>query len=114
MVAFQNAENALAWCLDTQEALLDTEWPEDILDHPSGAVVLMPASVTKEATANEGSKATHNITISNGGGKSESLPYLFRGLRVRMGIHTGLPQAEYNPRTNSVDYFGPMVYSTMM
>ena len=96
MVAFQNAENALSWCLDTQEALLFAEWPPDILEHPSCAVVAIPNAITTE----EG-KSTNVVS---------DLPYLLRGLRVRMGIHSGLPQAEYNPRTNSVDYFGPMVF----
>jgi class 3 adenylate cyclase len=31
----------------------------------------------------------------------------FRGLRVRMGVHTGRPEAR--TRNNTVDYFGPMV-----
>ena len=98
MVAFQYADNAAAFCLDAQEALLFAEWPADILEHSSCAIV--PATIT--STTEEGNSAN----------EASDVPYLFRGLRVRMGIHTGLPHAEYNPRTNSVDYFGPMVYMT--
>ena len=97
MVAFQYADDAVAWCLETQGALLFANWPPDILEHPSCAVVAMPITITTE-----GGNSTNVVS---------DLPYLFRGLRVRMGIHTGLPQAEYNPRTNSVDYFGPMVFT---
>jgi predicted ATPase/class 3 adenylate cyclase len=32
-----------------------------------------------------------------------------RGLAVRMGIHTGLPQLQVNPLSGRMDYFGPMV-----
>ena len=36
-------------------------------------------------------------------------PLLYRGLRVRMGIHTGEPRAQQDPVTGRMDYFGPMV-----
>ena len=85
MVAFRSADAALAWCLDTQKALLFADWPPVILQLNSCVTVAMPAEINTD------------------------LLYVFRGLRVRMGVHTGFPQAEYNPRTNGVDYFGPMV-----
>jgi class 3 adenylate cyclase len=34
---------------------------------------------------------------------------LYRGLRVRMGVHCGEPRAERDPTTTRFDYFGPMV-----
>eukprot|EP00906_Rhabdomonas_costata_P011058 RCo015563 len=85
MVAFRSAVDAADWCMSVQETLLTAPWPQDILEQPSCCVVHMPDSSTT------------------------SIPYLFRGLRVRMGMHVGFPQPEYNPRTNGVDYFGPMV-----
>lgn len=34
---------------------------------------------------------------------------IYRGFRVRMGIHTGNPSCEEDPVTKRMDYFGPMV-----
>ena len=90
MVAFQEAPVAISWALDVQEALMRVHWPADILKEESCTEVL-------REDANENCK----------GEGSEK--YLFRGLRVRIGIHTGMPELEYNPRTNGVDYFGPVV-----
>lgn len=34
---------------------------------------------------------------------------MYRGLRVRMGIHYGEPIAQEDPASRRTDYFGPMV-----
>eukprot|EP00906_Rhabdomonas_costata_P017194 RCo024790 len=87
MVTFQDADSAVLWALDVQDELLDVSWPDDILRQKSCEVVY-----STEARDRDGYPAV-----------------LFRGLRVRIGMHTGLPEPEYNSRTNRVDYFGPMV-----
>ena len=80
MVAFEDPLVAVSWCLDVQQALLEVTWPENIYNHEKSKLVT-----------------------------SESGKVLYRGLRVRMGIHTGSPSAQEDPVTGRMDYFGPMV-----
>lgn len=80
MVAFADPVTAVSWCLDTQETLLNAKWPEKLYEHKKSAIVY-----------------------------SESGLLLYRGLRVRMGVHCGNPSAEEDPVNGRMDYFGPMV-----
>ncbi|HYI00251.1 ATP-binding protein [Hyalangium sp.] len=79
MVAFPSVEDALRWCLDVQEVLLDAPWPEALLAWPEAA---------EERDA---------------GG------LLYRGLRVRMGVHVGEPERRVDAGTGRIDYIGRMV-----
>jgi hypothetical protein len=38
-MAFQQVSDAVAWCCDVQQALLEAEWPEALLEHPGAAEV---------------------------------------------------------------------------
>eukprot|EP01119_Soliformovum_irregulare_P015373 TRINITY_DN4320_c0_g1_i2.p1 TRINITY_DN4320_c0_g1~~TRINITY_DN4320_c0_g1_i2.p1 ORF type:complete len:1649 (+),score=817.75 TRINITY_DN4320_c0_g1_i2:111-5057(+) len=80
MIAFADVMDATKWCLSVQQALLKAEWPEACYIHPDA----------KEAHDDVGN-------------------LIFRGLRVRMGIHVGDPSCEEDPVTKRMDYFGPMV-----
>lgn len=79
MVAFTSETEAVRWCLEAQRALLEAPWPEALLAEPDAAEVRGP----------------HGL--------------LFRGLRVRMGIHRGDPECRVDERTGRADYFGRMV-----
>ena len=79
MIAFNNSKDALRWCLCMQDMLLG-------LDYPDGLLKL------------EDSKVVTNQNV-----------LIWRGLRVRMGIHTGTPQCETDPVTKRMDYYGQMV-----
>ncbi len=79
MIAFADPRDAVSWALDAQEALVAAPWPDDLLHQP-------------EASA-----------VTRGGDP------IFRGLRVRIGIHTGAPEPRPNPLTGRMDYFGPVV-----
>lgn len=80
MVSFQTVSAALLWCFSVQIRLLTADWPQEILDTEQGRPVY----------ADDGT-------------------LLYRGLRVRMGIHYGWPVCEVDPVNNRMDYFGPMV-----
>ncbi len=84
-VVFPNISNALAWCAEVQEALLAEQWPERILEH----------HYAKEEWSSDGQPTL-----------------LFRGLRVRMGVHVGEAQRIFDRMTTRHQYLGPTVDST--
>ena len=62
IVAFHEPLDAIGWALHVQLALLEAPWPPELLTHPQARLETCPE------------------------GK-----LLFRGLRVRMAINTGVP-----------------------
>lgn len=80
MVSFPTATSALLWCFAVQQALLEVQWPSEVLSSILG----------QEIYDND-----HTL--------------IFKGLSVRMGIHWGGPVCEHDPVTRRMDYFGPMV-----
>eukprot|EP00741_Cyanophora_paradoxa_P004456 tig00000803_g4325.t1 len=80
MIAFASALEAIRFCLDVQVQLTKEEWDPELLKNPESAVE-----------------------------EDEAGSLLWRGLRVRMGCHTGEPSCEPDPTTRRMDYFGPMV-----
>eukprot|EP01059_Diplonema_ambulator_P000617 TRINITY_DN10508_c0_g1_i1.p1 TRINITY_DN10508_c0_g1~~TRINITY_DN10508_c0_g1_i1.p1 ORF type:complete len:1058 (+),score=307.32 TRINITY_DN10508_c0_g1_i1:652-3825(+) len=80
MVAFSSSRDAVKWCLHMQEALINIDYPMSLL---------LQASARLE--------------------KDKFGTVIWRGLRVRMGIHTGFPESSLDPVTGRMDYYGPMV-----
>ncbi len=78
---FVRAFDALRWCTETQNALLSITWPQSLLEHP-GAI------------------EEHDV-------KDERV--IFRGLRVRMGVHAGHPRVARDAITRRVQYIGPSI-----
>ncbi len=78
---FQHTVNALEWCQDVQQELVKAEWPESLLEHPG---------------ASEEWGDTDDRVI-------------YKGPRVRMGVHVGNPKLLRDPMTRKVDYIGPCV-----
>ncbi|CAG8960584.1 hypothetical protein HYFRA_00013407 [Hymenoscyphus fraxineus] len=80
MVSFPTATSALLWTFAVQQALLEVEWPSEVLSSMLGQEIY---------------DSDQNL--------------IFKGLSVRMGIHWGSPVCENDPVTRRMDYFGPMV-----
>ena len=74
MVAFWSAVDACKWCLAVQQELLLVQWPEKLYTHNDA-----------------------NQQLTEGGG------VLYKGLRVRMGMHTGTPTCKEDPITKRMD-----------
>ena len=75
--------DAAAFCLALQEALLYQPWPGELLDQPE------TCTIVREADSS---------------GKTE---VLFRGLRIRMGMHTGVPSSiTVSSSSRTVEYIG--------
>ncbi len=79
MAAFCSPTDAVRWCLEAQQALLEVDWPAELLAQPEAAEELGPRG------------------------------FLHRGLRVRMGLHSGEPECRVDERTGRVDYLGRVV-----
>ncbi|KAJ9459445.1 Adenylate cyclase [Diplonema papillatum] len=80
MVSFDTALEGFDFSLCVQERFVSAPWPEDLLLHPL-------CQATQDA---------------------DSRVY-WRGLRVRIGLHTGPARLEFNPTTSRADYMGPTV-----
>jgi class 3 adenylate cyclase/tetratricopeptide (TPR) repeat protein len=80
MVAFSSAASALRFCAQAQLALHRAAWPEALLEDRS------PIAAA--------------LSTADGA---------FRGVRVRMGVHTGKPTPTPDPQTGRTDYLGRMV-----
>jgi class 3 adenylate cyclase len=81
-LVFVRAFDALRWCVEAQNALLAVAWPESLLSHPGAAEEV-------------------------DGGMDERT--VFRGLRVRMGVHVGHPRVVKDAMTRRVEYVGSAV-----
>lgn len=82
MCAFHRVEDAVEFAIKTQISLVYGDWPNELMSLKPGRIEYD----TEDANA-----------------------MIFRGLRVRMGIHVGKPIVEKDPVTGRYDYFGPVV-----
>lgn len=81
MVSFPTPFSALVWCFNVQQQLISADWPAEILESTEGCVIT----------------------------DSSNQDVIYRGLRVRMGIHWGSPNCWPDAVTDRMDYFGLMV-----
>ena len=82
-VSFAKPESALQFCLVVQKKVKVARWPREIVDY----------------------------AIHNASGRRQHSDYVQpRGLRIRMGIHFGMPfSCSLNQLTGRMDYYGRMV-----
>lgn len=80
MCAFSNCIEAVDFALQIQNCLLECNWPVELLEN----------ELCKEI-------------------RGEDDTILWRGLRVRFGIHVGYPIVSQDPTSHRDDYFGPVV-----
>ena len=72
-ISFERPEDAIRFCFKVQVDLLKEEWAEDVFKHPDAKIEASPSGAV-----------------------------LYRGLRVRMGVHTGEPTCAKNPVTGGL------------
>jgi Amt family ammonium transporter len=77
MCAFPSCVDATKYCIAVQRRLLDAKWPKEIYTNYAARVQ------------------------DDGEGH-----IMWKGLRVRMGLHSGQPSSKENPVTTRTDYFG--------
>ncbi|ELR20409.1 serine/threonine protein kinase, putative [Acanthamoeba castellanii str. Neff] len=82
-MAFASMLDAVEWSMDVQRSLMEVEWPKALLEHPGAA------------------EEWDDIHERPG--------LMFKGLRVRMGVHVGNPRVIRDPKTRRVEYIGPVV-----
>ncbi|DBA88293.1 TPA: hypothetical protein ACH3X1_016534 [Trebouxia sp. C0004] len=84
IVAFHDPIDAIGWCLHVQLALLEAPWPSDLLQQPQAKV-----------------------------GNYQDGKLMFRGLRLRMAINTGVPaEIIVHSDHKHVEYRGEIVELT--
>lgn len=106
------AQDAHTWyvcCIQAQEQLLDVPWPRKLLDHPFCAPVTLG-----EVCAARNPDIAMTVRDSGALPLEQQGPLVMNGLRVRMGINTGVPDDIFvHDLTEHVEYRGgvPMLSS---
>jgi class 3 adenylate cyclase len=104
-MAFQSASDAVAWCSEVQQALLRVEWPEALLEHP-GAAEEWGDTDDRYLVSRAFPSAFPDRRLTKRGTCDR---VLYKGLRVRMGVHMGTPRVVRDPMTRRVEFIGPVV-----
>eukprot|EP00759_Apiculatamorpha_spiralis_P034363 PhF_6_TR35414/c0_g1_i1/m.51545 len=113
MVCFQDPVDALNWCLAAQLIHLCIEYGEDILQHDPCQPIENKRHEVDEDTL---FYYSDTLTLVDGYVNDDEIPmtedvfrWLWRGLRIRMGIHTCTPLLHFDPTSQRMDYMGPTV-----
>jgi hypothetical protein len=104
-LAFSDINCALDWCGDTQRELLDVEWPAALLEHPCAAEEWGDTDDRYRPIPGF-LYISVDVGLTFGGCLGR---VMFKGLRVRMGVHVGTPKMVRDAMTRRVEYVGPVV-----
>ncbi|PRP89696.1 adenylate/guanylate cyclase domain-containing protein [Planoprotostelium fungivorum] len=96
-IAFSSLQDASRFCLEVQEELISTKWPNALL------------STTH---AGEESAGVETLPLYRGGDPS-SVVLNSPGFRVRMALHTGLVNTAPNPITQQIEYSGQTILEVL-
>eukprot|EP01013_Petalomonas_cantuscygni_P019859 TRINITY_DN378_c0_g1_i1.p1 TRINITY_DN378_c0_g1~~TRINITY_DN378_c0_g1_i1.p1 ORF type:complete len:816 (-),score=133.99 TRINITY_DN378_c0_g1_i1:2374-4689(-) len=110
MVAFSDPVAAVRFCVESQEALMASEWPPQILEDVDGceeSVALSGSSSSpRSPAAGEPFREPTGQIVPSG---TAGAITCWKGLRVRMGGEFGEPMAQQDPVSGRTDYYGPAV-----
>jgi len=102
MVAFKDVEPAARFALDIQTAFVASEWGTEDFDEVYREV---DAGIRENfSILNDTKDATPPPMLSE-----QDYSQLWRGLRVRVGLHTGTGSIKLDPTSHRYDYYGTVV-----
>jgi len=107
MVAFKDVEPAARFALDIQTEFVGRDWGTEDFDDVYKEV---EAGIREEmapslgASNNNASAAFASADVTDG-----EYTRLWRGLRVRVGLHTGTGSIKLDPTSHRYDYYGTVV-----
>lgn len=115
-LAFEDLQSCIRWAATVQAELISSDWPEEILGWPECAEIY---DIEKSPDSDAGShiemdmvdETSQSVWSGSANPVDLKLDYsgpqiLWKGLTVRIGIASGLPQSKAPLNTGRADYFG--------
>ena len=111
-VVFQDPLNAIEWCLRLQLALLEVDWPQELLNKPYCSVSKKEDGIIRRGllVAMVWTFSLSRFFFSFFFFSSDSSCFLFSS--TPQGVSTGIPNITLNPVSNRPEYTGSMVIKT--
>jgi len=110
MVAFKDVEPAARFALDIQTAFVASEWGTEDFDEVYKDI---DAGIREELGETQAAGSVRGLHGTRFVRQAEETPSEYRerwnGLRVRVGLNTGLGTIKLDPTTHRFDYYGTVV-----
>ena len=88
--SFSSSEAAVLWAVGTQEALMEVDWPAELLEHP----------------------ACEEMRVKGPEGSQPAFQTVYRGPRAKMGIYAGAHPGSIHQASGRTTYPGPIANRT--